>query len=89
MNPNMQEAVSSSDTVSLLASLDPKGTPTLEAKLAFDVDEAARLLSIGSTLLKKYLRSGELRSAKFGRRRLISRTALNDFIANNETGGWN
>lgn|GEM_PF-6216364 len=60
-------------------------------KLLLSIYEALKLLNIGETLLKNLIRSGEIRSVKIGTgrgRRLISRAALEEFIANNETGGW-
>ena len=60
-------------------------------KLLLSVSEAQRILSIGETLLKSLIRGGQIRSVKIGSkrgRRLISRAALEEFIASNETNGW-
>jgi excisionase family DNA binding protein len=45
------------------------------------VVEAARELGIGRSLLYELLAAGALRSAKIGRRRLIPRDAIDEFIA--------
>ncbi len=45
------------------------------------VDEAAGLLGIGRSALYDEIRSGRLKTIKVGRRRLVSDTALREFIA--------
>jgi excisionase family DNA binding protein len=50
-------------------------------RLAFSTDEAADLLGISRELVFDLLRTGQLKSVKAGRRRLISRTNLDAFLA--------
>ncbi len=49
-------------------------------KLAFSVREAAEVLGIGQTLAKELVRTGELRSIKVGRRRLVAKVDLESFV---------
>lgn len=51
-----------------------------EGRLAFSPAEAADALGVSLTLVKDLLRSGDLRSRKVGRRRIISRQALDQFL---------
>jgi excisionase family DNA binding protein len=44
------------------------------------VPEAAKALGIGDTLAWRLLQTGELRTVKLGRRRLVPRTALDDLL---------
>ena len=57
-------------------------------KLSYSLDEAAKLLSIGKSHLKKFTDSGELRSFKVGNRRLISREAIQEFLSFLEQRGY-
>jgi len=50
-------------------------------KLLYDVMEAAGITSLGRTKLLEEIAAGRLRSVKVGRRRLISRAALEDYVA--------
>ena len=50
-------------------------------KLAYNVDEAAELLSIGRTMVFQLIAEGRLGSLKIGNRRLIPRQDLEAFIA--------
>lgn len=52
---------------------------------AFGVPDGARYLGLGPTLLKELLASGEIRSFRAGRRRLVSRSALDGWIAERES----
>ena len=52
-----------------------------EPRLAFGVQEVADALGVSRELVKHMIRTGELPSVKLGRRRLISRTALERFLA--------
>jgi excisionase family DNA binding protein len=52
-----------------------------ESRLAFSPDEAADLLGISRELVFGLLRTGQLKSVKAGRRRLISRQHLDAFLA--------
>jgi excisionase family DNA binding protein len=52
-----------------------------EPRLAFSPDEVAAALGISRELVHDLIRTGQLRSVKAGRRRLISRQHLDDFLA--------
>jgi excisionase family DNA binding protein len=52
-------------------------------RLAYSPDEAAELLGISKELVHDLLRTGQLRSVKAGRRRLIGRHHLEEFLAGN------
>lgn len=49
-------------------------------KLLLDVNEVVEITGLGRSHLYRYILRGDLRSAKFGRRRKVSVTALLDFI---------
>jgi excisionase family DNA binding protein len=49
-------------------------------KLLLEVHEVAEQLSIGRSKLYSYLLSGQLRSVKVGRRRLIPPEAVHEFV---------
>ncbi len=57
----------------------------MTTKLAFDVEEAAALMSISRRTIYELMRTGELGSIKIGRRRLVRLTDITDFLANQET----
>lgn len=48
-------------------------------KLLVNVEEAARVLSLGRSVIFEKIAAGELQSVKVGRRRLIPAKALEDF----------
>ena len=52
-----------------------------EPRLAFGIQEVADALGVSRELVKHMIRTGELPSVKVGRRRLISRKALERFLA--------
>jgi len=52
-----------------------------EPRLAFSPDEVAAALGVSRELVNDLLRTGQLRSVKAGRRRLISRQHLDEFLA--------
>lgn len=52
-----------------------------EPRLAFSPDETAQLLGISPELVFDLLRTGQLKSIKAGRRRLISRANIDAFLA--------
>lgn len=52
-----------------------------EHPLLLSVDRAAELAGIGRSILYTRLLSGEIRSLKIGRRRLVERGAILDYIA--------
>lgn len=54
--------------------------PTIEP-LAFDVESLTRVLPLGRTTLYQLIARGELPSFKVGRRRLIARSAVEQFLA--------
>jgi excisionase family DNA binding protein len=54
---------------------DPPG-----GRLAYSVDEAARLTGLSRDLLYDEMRCGNLAYVKVGRRRLITRQHLNQFL---------
>ena len=56
----------------------PESKPAL--RLAFSVDESAEILGNGSSLAKELIRTGELRSIKVGRRRLVAWADLETFV---------
>ena len=63
------------DDSAAAASQDPHG-----GRLAYSVDEAARLTGLSRDLLYDEMRRGNLDSVKVGRRRLITRQHLQQFL---------
>jgi len=53
----------------------------LATRLAYSPDEAAELLGISRELIHDLVRTGQLRSVKAGRRRLIGKHHLEAFLA--------
>ena len=51
------------------------------ARMLYSAEEAAELLGIGRTFLFQLLATGEIDSVKIGRRRKITRDALDRYIA--------
>ncbi len=47
----------------------------------YDVDEAAEALRLSRSLLYELIRSGQLRTVKAGRRRLVPVSALAEYVA--------
>ena len=62
-----------------LATGQPGPDPAAE-RLAYSVDEAARLTGLSRDLLYDQMRRGNLASIKVGRRRLITRQHLQQFL---------
>jgi excisionase family DNA binding protein len=58
---------------------EPGPDPAAE-RLAYSVDEAARLTGLSRDLLYDQIRQGNLASVKVGRRRLITRQHLQQFL---------
>lgn len=58
---------------------EPAADPAAE-RLAYSVDEAARLTGLSRDLLYDQMRQGNLASIKVGRRRLITRRHLQQFL---------
>lgn len=54
--------------------------PQSEEPLLLRPEEAAQLLSLGRTKVYELVRSGRLGSVKVGKRRLIPRKALEQFV---------
>jgi excisionase family DNA binding protein len=52
-----------------------------QQRLAFSPDEVAAVLGISRDLVYDLLRTGQLRSVKAGRRKLISRLNIEAFLA--------
>lgn len=48
--------------------------------VTISVEEAAMLLSIGRTVTYRLVLSGELRSVKIGRRRLVVRASVEEYV---------
>jgi excisionase family DNA binding protein len=53
-------------------------------RLAYSPGEAARLIGVGRTFVYEQFETGALRSVKVGRRRLVTRKAIEDFLAAHE-----
>lgn len=53
-------------------------------RLAYSPQEAAKALGISRAFLYRLIQSGELRSFRIGRRRMVSAEALKDLIARME-----
>ena len=58
----------------------PQTHQTTEPAMLFAITEAALILGIGRTNVYALLKQGQLRSVKIGGRRLIPRSALEDFV---------
>lgn len=54
------------------------------APMLYRVEEAAEALRLSRSALYELIRSGQLRSVKAGRRRLVPVTALTEYIASLE-----
>ncbi len=67
------------DLLILLRELFDRSPPA--ERLAYSPDEAADLLGISRELVHDLLRTGQLGSVKAGRRRLIGRHHLEEFLA--------
>ena len=59
---------------------DRAGQDSPSDRLAYSVDEAARLTGLSRDLLYDEMRRGNLTYLKVGRRRLITRQHLNQFL---------
>jgi excisionase family DNA binding protein len=49
--------------------------------VTISVEEAAMLLGVGRTVTYRLVLGGELRSVKIGRRRLVVRTSVAEYVA--------
>lgn len=57
----------------------------LNARL-WPVEAVMERLSVGRTMVFELMANGELQSAKVGRRRLVSESAINEYISRLEAG---
>ena len=57
---------------------------TVAGRLAYSPEEAAELLGISRELIHDLLRTGQLGSVKAGRRRLISKRHLEEFLGSDQ-----
>ena len=64
----------------ITAAADRSGQDPYSGRLAYSVDEAGRLTGLSRDLLYDEMRRGNLASVKVGRRRLITRQHLNQFL---------
>ena len=62
------------------------GRSSDEPRLPLGVKEVADALGVSRELVKQMIRTGKLPSVKLGRRRLISRKALERFLAGGDAG---
>jgi excisionase family DNA binding protein len=53
--------------------------PPVEA-LAYDVPVAGRMIGVGTTKVWELVRSGDLQTIRIGRRRLVTKEALQAFL---------
>ena len=64
----------------ITAAASPAGQDPPSGRLAYSVDEAARLTGLSRDLLYDEMRRGNLAYVKVGRRRLITRQHLQQFL---------
>jgi len=57
-----------------------------DGKLAYGVDEAAQALGVSFTQVRGWIREGKLRALHVGRRVLIRREVLEEFLRDLEEG---
>jgi excisionase family DNA binding protein len=57
-----------------------------DGKLAYGVDEAAQALGVSFTQVRGWIREGKLRALRVGRRVLIRREVLEEFLRDLEEG---
>ena len=63
-----------------IRALDKDAIREENRKLLSSVKEASKVLNIGLTLTNELVRSGQLKSVKLGKRRLIVTQSINDLI---------
>ena len=68
------------DTTTTTAAASPAGQDPPSGRLAYSVDEAARLTGLSRDLLYDEMRRGNLNYVKVGRRRLITCQDLQHFL---------
>lgn len=76
----VEVARSGHELPSVAASSDAGDGPSVERKIAFDVREAAEVLSISERSVRRLIADGRLPTVQVGRRRLIGRHALESFV---------
>ncbi len=59
-------------------------TDSLSGRIAFSVDEAARLIGVGRTFLYAAIKQGSLKSTKVGGRRLLTVKAIESWLDTNQ-----
>ena len=70
-----------------MAELESRGAETLPRLLS--ISQTCHLLGVGRSSLYQMMASGRVRSVKIGRRRLVPREAIDEFVANLPTDfGW-
>jgi excisionase family DNA binding protein len=77
--PGRGSASNKADAPSSPGTSEPEACPPAE-RLAYSVDEAARLTGLSRDLLYNQMRQGNLAYIKVGRRRLITRRHLEEFL---------
>jgi excisionase family DNA binding protein len=60
---------------------EPASNEQRGERLAYSVDEAARALGLSRDVIYDQLRTGRLKSLKVGRRRIITREHIGEFLA--------
>jgi excisionase family DNA binding protein len=60
----------------------------MDSKLLVSAEEAASILSLGRSKVFELLAAGELESFTVGRRRLIPRQALTEFVERQRQDQW-
>lgn len=64
---------------------NPETTPTLGVEpILLSAEQVAFVLGVHRATVFDLLRKGDLASVRIGRRRLISRSAIDDFVARHE-----
>lgn len=58
----------------------------MNQKLAYTVDEAAKLLSVSRSLLYELIHAGRIQSVKFGRSRRITVEQMHRFLESHQEG---
>ena len=66
------------------AGIDPRTAASPEPPLLLSAEQAARALAINRSTIFELMATGQIPSVRIGRRRLISRQALAEFIADRE-----
>jgi excisionase family DNA binding protein len=61
-------------------------TSITDTKIAYSLPEAAKATSLSVSLLRKHIRTGELKATKIGRRRLILAVELERYLAKPNRG---